>query len=102
MSNSTESRPVETIADLVDYLEGIAREDSTVVATTRVGTFSMEPEVEPEFEEIAAMIRLNGGILAYTRSSKDGRVHWNGLTIQASNLLTAWFFRELIKTDRSS
>jgi len=92
MAGSTPS----TIEELIDYLEGIAQEDPTAVATTRVGTFNMELESEPEFEEIAAMVRLNGGMVAYTRSLEEDRVHWTGLTIQASNTLTAWFLRSVL------
>lgn len=100
MSDSTEGNSPSTIEELIGYLEQIAQRDPAAVATTRVGTFNMEPEVEPKFEEIAAMVRLNGGTVAYTRSLEEDRIHWNGLTIQANNSLTAWFLRSVLFEDR--
>lgn len=102
MSDSTGGSPVETIEDLVNYLEQIARENPAAVATTTFGAFTMKPELEPEFEEIATMIRLNGGTVAYTRTSDEDRVYWNRLTIQATNTLTAWFFRATLTEDEDN
>jgi len=92
---------VNSFEEMVEYLEATARRNPMGPATTNVDSLGIEFQAESKVEEAVAMLRLNGGAVVYTRTTDEHRVYWKRMKVQATNALTAWFFRELVELHKS-
>lgn len=91
----------QNLAEVAGILEEQADKNPTADTTVNFEAFNIGPSSEAKVEEAAAMVRLNGGIIAYTRTASETQIRWNRFRLQASSSLAAWFFREIVEIDRN-